>query len=71
MGVFEIDAFSKGTFEICNSVTEATKKGAFSLVGVEILYQLSKKTTKKIIFRLYLQEVEHYLNIYQMELFLH
>ena len=33
MGVFEIDAFSKGTFEICNSVTEATKKGAFSLVG--------------------------------------
>ena len=33
MGVFEIDAFSKGTFEICNSVTSATKKGAFSLVG--------------------------------------
>lgn len=33
MGVFEIDAFSKGTFEICNSITEATKKGAFSLVG--------------------------------------
>ena len=33
MGVFEIDAFSKGTFEICNSVTEATKKGAFTLVG--------------------------------------
>ena len=33
MGVFEIDAFSKGTFEICNFVTEATKKGAFSLVG--------------------------------------
>ena len=33
MGVFEIDAFSKGTFEICNFVTDATKKGAFSLVG--------------------------------------
>ena len=33
MGVFEIDAFSKGTFEICNFVTEATKKGTFSLVG--------------------------------------
>ena len=33
MGVFEIDAFSKGTFEICNSVTSATKKGTFSLVG--------------------------------------
>ena len=33
MGVFEIDEFSNGTFEICKFVTEATKKGAFSLVG--------------------------------------
>lgn len=33
MGVFEIDEFSNGTTKICKSVTEATKKGAFSLVG--------------------------------------
>ena len=33
MGVFEIDEFSNGTIKICKSVTEATKKGAFSLVG--------------------------------------
>ena len=33
MGVFEIDNFSKGTYEICNFIAESTKNGAFSLVG--------------------------------------
>ncbi len=33
MGVFEKAAFSKGTSEITNSVSSATKNGAFSLVG--------------------------------------
>lgn len=33
MGVFEVDEFSNGTIEICKLVTEATKNGAFSLVG--------------------------------------
>ena len=33
MGVFEIDNFSKGTYEICNIIAESTKNGAFSLVG--------------------------------------
>ena len=33
MGVFEMNNFSKGTKTIATSVVEATKKGAFSLVG--------------------------------------
>lgn len=33
MGVFEFDAFSAGTFGVAQSVVEATKKGAFSLIG--------------------------------------
>lgn len=33
MGVFEIEAFSKGTISIAHALVEATKNGAFSLVG--------------------------------------
>ena len=33
MGVFEMNNFSKGTKTVATSVVEATKKGAFSLVG--------------------------------------
>lgn len=33
VGVFEMDLFSKGTIEVGNFVSEATDKGAFSLVG--------------------------------------
>lgn len=33
LGVFEMESFSKGTIAIGNSVAEATKDGAFSLVG--------------------------------------
>ncbi len=33
MGVFEFEAFSKGTFGVANSVANATKNGAFSLIG--------------------------------------
>ena len=33
MGVFEIDKFSKGTRAIANSLSEATHKGAISIVG--------------------------------------
>lgn len=33
IGVFEMEAFAKGTKEIGEAVVEATKKGAFSLVG--------------------------------------
>lgn len=33
VGVFEMDSFSKGTINIGNSIAEATKNGAFSLVG--------------------------------------
>ncbi len=33
LGVFEMESFSKGTIAIGNSVAEATKEGAFSLVG--------------------------------------
>jgi phosphoglycerate kinase len=33
LGVFEMDAFSGGTRAVAISVTEATKKGCFSLVG--------------------------------------
>ena len=33
MGVFEMNSFSKGTKAVASSVVEATKKGAFSLVG--------------------------------------
>ncbi len=33
MGVFEFETFSKGTFGIAKAVAEATKKGAFSLIG--------------------------------------
>ncbi len=33
MGVFEMKNFQKGTLEIAKAVAEATKKGAFTLVG--------------------------------------
>lgn len=33
MGVFEMPAFANGTREVANAVAEATKKGAFSLIG--------------------------------------
>lgn len=33
LGVFELDSFSKGTIALGNSIAEATKNGAFSLVG--------------------------------------
>ena len=33
LGVFEMENFAKGTIELGNSIAEATKKGAFSLVG--------------------------------------
>jgi phosphoglycerate kinase len=33
LGVFEMEAFSSGTIALGNSITEATNKGAFSLVG--------------------------------------
>ena len=33
LGVFEMEHFAKGTIELGNSIAEATKNGAFSLVG--------------------------------------
>ncbi len=33
MGVFEMDNFSKGTFEIAKELVEATKKGAVTIIG--------------------------------------
>ena len=33
MGVFEMDNFSKGTFAAANALTEATKKGAVTIIG--------------------------------------
>ncbi len=33
MGVFEMDAFAKGTIAVAKSLVEATKKGAFTLIG--------------------------------------
>jgi phosphoglycerate kinase len=33
VGVFEMDQFAHGTIEVGNAVAEATRKGAFSLVG--------------------------------------
>ncbi len=33
LGVFEMENFAKGTIELGNDIAEATKKGAFSLVG--------------------------------------
>lgn len=33
LGVFEMDNFAKGTIALGNSIAEATKNGAFSLVG--------------------------------------
>jgi len=33
MGVFEMDTFAKGTKAVAEAVVEATKKGAFSLIG--------------------------------------
>ncbi len=33
VGVFEMESFAKGTIAIGNAIDEATKKGAFSLVG--------------------------------------
>ena len=33
LGVFEMENFAKGTIALGNSITEATKNGAFSLVG--------------------------------------
>ena len=47
MGVFEVDNFSKGTFEICNIIAESTKKGAFSLVGGGDSVAAVKKNNKE------------------------
>jgi len=33
VGVFELEAFSEGTKAIANSVVQATKNGAFTLIG--------------------------------------
>ena len=33
MGVFEMDNFSKGTFEVANALASATKKGAVTIIG--------------------------------------
>ncbi len=33
MGVFEMEKFAKGTFEIANALAEATKQGAISVIG--------------------------------------
>ena len=33
LGVFEMESFANGTIEVGNYIAEATKKGAFSLVG--------------------------------------
>lgn len=33
LGVFEMEAFAKGTIQLGNDIAEATQKGAFSLVG--------------------------------------
>jgi phosphoglycerate kinase len=33
MGIFEIDAFSKGTLAIAEAVARATKNGAFTVAG--------------------------------------
>jgi phosphoglycerate kinase len=33
MGVFEMDAFAHGTKSIAEAVAEATKNGAYSLIG--------------------------------------
>ncbi|GAB6282617.1 MAG: phosphoglycerate kinase [Ignavibacterium sp.] len=33
MGVFEFDNYAKGTFEIANSLAEATEKGAITVIG--------------------------------------
>lgn len=33
MGVFEMDNFAKGTFEIANALAEATKNGAVTIIG--------------------------------------
>ena len=33
LGVFEMESFAKGTIELGNAIAEATKNGAFSLVG--------------------------------------
>jgi len=33
MGVFEMDNFQQGTIRVANAIVEATRKGAFSLIG--------------------------------------
>lgn len=33
MGVFEMDNFAKGTFDVANALAEATKKGAITVIG--------------------------------------
>ncbi len=33
MGVFEMDSFAQGTIEVAHAIADATKKGAFSLIG--------------------------------------
>merc|ERR1719484_416597 len=33
MGVFEIDAFAKGTFAICDTLAELTEKGCVTIIG--------------------------------------
>jgi phosphoglycerate kinase len=40
MGVFEFEKFARGTSAIAQAIAEATAAGAFSLGGVEILWQL-------------------------------
>ena len=33
LGVFEMEKFSKGTFEIATAIADATDNGAFSMIG--------------------------------------
>ena len=33
MGVFEMENFAKGTFEVAKAVADATDRGAFSVIG--------------------------------------
>merc|ERR1712087_815405 len=33
MGVFEIDAFAKGTFAICDTLADLTSKGCITIIG--------------------------------------
>ena len=33
MGVFEMDAFAKGTFAICDTLADLTEKGCITIIG--------------------------------------